>query len=84
MTVLMALSTITSKQTKGTKQTMEKALQVLDYLATHPNTTVHFHASDMILNIHSDASYLSEPNARSQVVDILSSVGSQRTVIQYS
>jgi hypothetical protein len=42
MTVLMALSTITSKQTKGTERTIKKALQELDYLATHLDTTVHF------------------------------------------
>jgi hypothetical protein len=45
---------------------MAKTKQLLDYLATHPNATVHFHASDMILNIHSDASYLSEANAHSR------------------
>ena len=66
MTVLMALSTIASEQTKGTKRTLEKAYQVLDYLATNPNAVVRFRASDMVLNIHSDASYLSEPNARSR------------------
>jgi hypothetical protein len=65
--VLMALSTIASKQTTttGTERTMEKALQVLDYLAAHPNTTVKFRASDMIMTIHSDTSYLTEPKARS-------------------
>jgi hypothetical protein len=36
MTVLMALSTIASDQTKDTQRTLEKAYQVLDYLATHP------------------------------------------------
>jgi hypothetical protein len=66
MTVLMALSTIASKQTKGAEQTMEKALQVLDYLATHPDATIHFHVTDMVMNIHSDASYLSAPNSRSR------------------
>ncbi len=40
MTVLIALSTIASEQTKGTKRTLEKAYQVLDYLATHPNAVV--------------------------------------------
>ncbi len=40
MTVLMALSTIASEQTQGTERTMERALLVLDYLATHPNATV--------------------------------------------
>jgi hypothetical protein len=37
---------------------------VLDYLATHPDTTIRYHASDMILHIQSDASYLSVSNAR--------------------
>jgi hypothetical protein len=40
MTVLMVLSTIASEQTKGTERTLEKAYQVLDYLATHPNAKV--------------------------------------------
>ena len=66
MTVLMALSTIASEQTTGTERTMEKAIQVLDYLATHPNAKVKFRASDMVMNIHSDASYLTEPKARSR------------------
>ncbi len=66
MTVLMALSSIASEQTKGTERTLEKAYQVLDYLASHPDAVVRFRASDMVLNIHSDTSYLSEPKARSQ------------------
>jgi hypothetical protein len=66
MTVLMALSTIASEQTKGMERTLEKTYQVLDYLATHPNATVKFCASDMVMNIHSDASYLSKPNAHSR------------------
>jgi hypothetical protein len=65
LTVLMALSTIASKQSKGTEHTMTKTKQLLDYLATHPNAMVRFHASDMILNIHLDASYLLEANAHS-------------------
>ncbi len=66
MTVLMALSTIASEQMKGTERTSGKDYQVLDYLATHPNATVKFCASDMVMNIHSDASYLSKPNAHSR------------------
>jgi hypothetical protein len=66
LTVLMALSTIASQQSKGTQHTMDKTKQLLNYLATHPDATVRFHASDMILNIHLDASYLSEANAHSQ------------------
>ena len=66
ITVLMALSSIAIEQSKGTTNTMEKAKQLLDYLATYPNATIRFQASDMIMNVHSDASYLSESNARSR------------------
>ena len=45
---------------------MAKAKQVLDYLATHQDATIRFRASDMILNVHSDASYLSETKAHSR------------------
>jgi hypothetical protein len=45
---------------------MEKAKQLLDYLATHPDATIQFRASDMIMNVHSDALYLSESDARSR------------------
>jgi hypothetical protein len=40
---------------------------MLDYLATHPDATIRYHASDMILHIHSDACYLSVSNARSRL-----------------
>ena len=36
----------------------------LDYCATHPNSGVRFVASDMILALHSDASYNSEPQSK--------------------
>jgi hypothetical protein len=42
-------------------------MQLLDYLAHNADAKVLFHASDMILNIHSDALYLSEAKARSRV-----------------
>jgi hypothetical protein len=66
LTVLMTLSTIASKQANGTENIMLKTKQLLDYLAMHPAATVLFHASDMVLNIHSHASYLSEANAHSR------------------
>ncbi len=66
MTVLMALSTIAVIQTKATKRTMERCTQLLDYLAHNADAKVRFHASDMILNIHSDALYMSEAKARSR------------------
>ena len=65
-TVLTALSSIASKQTVVTERTKERVRQLLDYLASKPDATVRYHASDMVLNIHSDASYLSESRARSR------------------
>jgi hypothetical protein len=65
ITVLMALSSIESKQTRGMTNMMAKAKQLLDYLATNPDATIRFTASDMVLNVHSDASYLLEKNAHS-------------------
>jgi hypothetical protein len=40
---------------------------MLDYLATHPDAAIRYHDSDMILHIHSDASYLSVSNAGSRL-----------------
>ena len=45
---------------------MQQVKQFLDYMWTHPDATIRFRASDMILNVHSDASYLSAPKARSR------------------
>ena len=44
----------------GTQTMKEKAEHFLMYAATHPNSTINYYKSDMILKIHSDASYLSE------------------------
>ena len=38
----------------------------MDYLAGHADAKVHYHTSDMKMNIHSDTSYLSEVNAQSR------------------
>jgi hypothetical protein len=38
-------------------------MQLIDYLAHNVDTKVRFHASDMIMNTHLDASYLSEAKA---------------------
>ena len=45
---------------------MQKVKQLLDYATTHPDAIITYQASNMILAIHSDASYLSESKARSR------------------
>ena len=66
LTLLVTLSTLASEQARATKMTTKRKLHMLDYLATHPNAMIRFYASDMVLNIHSDASYLSAPGAKSR------------------
>jgi hypothetical protein len=46
--------------------TADKVIKLLNYCNTHPETKIRHHASDMILHIHSDASYLSENEAKSR------------------
>jgi hypothetical protein len=65
-TILVALGTLASAQTKATLNTEKAITQFLDYAATNPNATVTFHPSNMILTLHSDASYNSEPEAKSR------------------
>jgi hypothetical protein len=64
-TILMALSDIATQQAAPTENTKKQVDQFLDYMWTHPNAKIHYRASDMILNVHSNASYLSAPCARS-------------------
>ncbi len=65
ITVLMALSSIVIEQTKGMSNTMEKTKQLIDYLATNLDAMIRYCASDMIMNVHPDGSYLSEAGTRS-------------------
>ena len=64
--MLVALSTIATAQDLPTEATMVKTKQFLDYAASHPDAILSFKASSMVLEIHSDASYLSDSNARSR------------------
>jgi hypothetical protein len=65
--VLMPLNDIAKEKTRAAEKTQAATNQLLDYLVTHPDATIRYHASDMILHIHSDAYYLSVSNARSRL-----------------
>jgi hypothetical protein len=65
-TMLVALSAIASAQANPTIETMAKCKLFLDYATTHPDAIITYRASDMVLAVHSDASYLIEPKARSR------------------
>jgi len=65
-TLLCPISAIASQAAEPTEDTLRQAMQLLDYLASQEEAVLTYKASEMILAVHSDASYLSEPKARSR------------------
>ena len=65
-TLLTAIGELATEQSQSTTHTMEKLAQLLNYCATHPDASVRFTASDMLLAVESDASYLSVAKGRSR------------------
>jgi hypothetical protein len=65
-TMLTPLSALASKQATPTEATMEKCLQFFNYAASQEDPILSYKASNMLLVIHSDTSYLSKPKACSQ------------------
>jgi hypothetical protein len=66
-TMLVTLGTLADAKTKDTTKALAHVKQFLDNASTHPDATIHYSASPMILTIHIDASYRSESEARSRV-----------------
>eukprot|EP00957_Ditylum_brightwellii_P075610 5746634-Ditylum_brightwellii.AAC.1 len=64
--MLVALGTIVAVQNQGTQNTADAVEHLLDYCTSHPDVVIRYCPSDMILRVHSNASYLSEPKARSR------------------
>jgi hypothetical protein len=65
-TLIMPINVLASEQSDATEVTADKVIKLLNYCNTHPETKIRYHVSDMILHIHSDASYLSENEAKSR------------------
>jgi hypothetical protein len=80
-TMLTPLSAVPSKQASLTEITMGKCLQFLDYAATQDNATLTYKASNMILAIHSNASYLSEPKVQSRAGGHMFMAGNDKILI---
>jgi len=66
-TLLVAFSSLASAQSARTEHTMELIKWLLAYAATNPDAIITYESSDIILAVHSDASYLSEANTCSRV-----------------
>ena len=61
--ILPACNDISATQANPTKNTVTATWRLLNYLATHPKHVTRYTACDMILKIHSDASYQSRPGS---------------------
>ena len=64
--LLVALGDLASAQTTASEHTWTVIVWLLNYAAAHPNTNITYHASDMCLHTHINASYLSVPQTRSR------------------
>jgi hypothetical protein len=64
--MLPALGGLATQQATATTNTLKKIKQFLDYTSTNPDAVVTYHASNIVLAGHSDASYLSKSNAQSR------------------
>jgi hypothetical protein len=60
--LLVALSAIAACQAKASVATEQAVNLLLDYVATYPNDSKVYHASNMILCAHTDAGFLNKTN----------------------
>jgi hypothetical protein len=65
LTILPDISAIVPRQAQGTEAMAGACHQLLDYVATHTNAGIHYLTSNMILTVHTNASYLFEHNTGS-------------------
>ena len=67
-TMLHALNDLATRVKDGTQKTVKALNHFLDYCATHPEATVLYRTSNMMLHDHSDAAHLLATGARSRPV----------------
>ena len=64
--LLVALNAIAACQSKATIRTEQLVHTLLDYVATYPNDGIVYRASDMVLCVQADASYLNKTKSSSR------------------
>jgi hypothetical protein len=65
----MPVNVLASEQPNATEVTADKVIKLLNYCNTHPETKIRYHASDMILHIHSDAHIFQKMNPKAEQED---------------
>eukprot|EP00957_Ditylum_brightwellii_P170531 12980977-Ditylum_brightwellii.AAC.1 len=63
--MLTAINGIAIQQAHVMLNTAKSVTHLLNYCGTHPDAIIHYHAGSMVLHIHSDTSFMSEPQTRS-------------------
>ena len=71
-TMLLDLNKISICQSAPTQDTIEEYNQVLDHASTHPNATIRYQSSNIILMTETDVAYLVLPESRSCIASALS------------
>ena len=67
--MLVALVQLATKTTLGivSQNVIKDVIHLLNYAATHPDTSIRYNASGTVLHVDNDSSYLSVRKARSRV-----------------
>ena len=65
--MLPVLNSLSSIHSKPQLFTNHDITQFLDYVATYSHVTIRYNRNDMVLYMHSDASFLCEPNTKSRI-----------------
>ena len=77
--LLLAMGAIFTCMSLGTVKKMQAVDKFFDYCSTPAETTIQYRASNMVIQIHTDASYLSETEAGNQARGVfLSWISAQR------
>jgi hypothetical protein len=65
-TLIMPINVLASEQSTAINVTSDKVIKLFNSVNTHPESKIRYHSSDIILHMHSDASYLSEDESKSR------------------
>ena len=66
-TLSVTLSALAAEQSNGTEKTAKAVKKLLNYCATNPDAAIRYKPSEMILRLHSDASYLQNPKHEAEL-----------------
>eukprot|EP00957_Ditylum_brightwellii_P175808 13386943-Ditylum_brightwellii.AAC.1 len=64
--MIAVLGTIAAVQNQGTQNTADAIKNLLDYCASHLDAVIQYCSSNMILRVHSNASYVLEPKEQNR------------------